>query len=742
MRGFMSNGIQSSEEIKHDNQFGYLLIAFCVLLLYFSIVNSYIRYSRTVLPSGDPYQYTLGWFNLLDLSHFDYLKGILRSFKANWYWLMNLSISFFSPLLIKEPFSISFVNFFMWGLASASYFRLARQLKFNISFSFMSAWLIWLFPINFGFLEYSAIPVIALDSMFMGALNLAMANTLAFVITPQRMRNAIIAGISVGLAIWGRGNSLAVVSLIFFCPFIYLLFRIRNAEIKKTVCNLLIFAAIVGAMCAFYYGMQSPGILKYYKDHLRLSTGHHWSLKDSMQFLINVPGFFFWRAENSFPTVFFTVSGHALILVSLFLSMVLPVENRMRSIVRLFSVTGAFIYFATFIFNVIFFTDPIITIYNCLLIYAPMRIGLSLCVISMLVMFILFMKISFRRWAMLPMAVFIVFFGMMMAKAQIPEFISGSPSPREVEMFAKNIDSLLDGKTISILWYRGYNTPIIRFYRIKNDIPDLNMYRNKYADDIWTPIFRPSEKTNEMRIKVREEVKKHFEEAGFIIIPEYLDYYGPQNPYAFFQFRDEIQNYLNSPESPRFVVRMILHDFGNQRLLILQRESEAGGLGAPFPLPYGLISESLPHDFKGVPEIVNQTIPFSTNIRIKASNQTGDYDARWAFDGSTNQGSFWEITGEYPFWVRLDFGKKQKILSYSLAAGEVAERMPTAWRLEGSMNKKNWVKLDEQSGLDNWSPFETKKWQLQNPNEYRYYRLYFTKGENPNILRIYEIGFL
>ena len=566
-----------------EAKFGYVLIGFTILVLYIVTISYYVRFCNWVIPRGDPFTYTNGFFMLLDRADANYFATFHYVFSSSWYWLLNGMIAFFSPILVKEPFSFSLVNFVMWGLAVASFYRLVRYFKLGSEFSFIAAWILMLFPINYGFLTYSSIPVMGLDAMFLGALHVAIANMIIFVIDPGKKRNACLAGICVGLVVWGRGNSLPVVIMVIFCPLILILYKLWQEKIVRVYLNFLIFLSISTSMAICFYITNWQRLSGYYVSHVTFVTRHQWNLNDAMMYIKNIPGFFFWRFEDSIVTIAMSFFLHSLVLFSVYMTFRSDIDLYKKKICMLFSITGAFIYFGTYFINILLFTDPLMNIYNCLLIYAPMRIGITLSIIAMLTIFVLKNNIKIKQWTIFPIIFFVIIFGAVMTKIQTPKPIPGVPTPVEIESFAKNIDGLLGKGTISILWYRHYNPNILRYYRLKNDLPDANIYRGKYYDDIWWP----HDYSEKKRMMVREELKDHFENATMIVIPEYVDSYGLQNPYSFYQFRDEFPRYLNSPDAPRFVVRMLLYDYYDNRLLVLQRESEAKGLGEPLKLPYG-----------------------------------------------------------------------------------------------------------------------------------------------------------
>jgi hypothetical protein len=568
----------------------YSMIATFVACMYCGIIGPYLTFSSTVLPMGDPFTYTNGYFLLLDTAQRDFSAGLKLAFNANWYWMFNVPIALLSPILVKEPFSLSMVTFIMFGFATASFFRLGRHLQYPVSIAVLVALIPWIFPINFGFQDYSSIAVLGLDSMFMALLNLCIATLLVFALEPYSWRNAAVAGTATGLAIWGRGNSIVVVGMIGFVPVLALAYRVwRNRRIPWI--NVAIFAGISGSMTVLFFGKMGGPISGYYTAHLAFVERHVWNWHDAMPYLKNVPGFFFWRAEDSALTISLTWVLHALVAASMYF--VWRVSSiRHRDALALICATGVFIYFVTFVANIVLWTDPLITIYNALLIYAPMRIGMTLAALAVVGACVSTNRLTLSRQVMVPAMAVLVVYGVWLTKVQSPQATPGMPTPRAVEAFAKSINDRLNGNSISVLWYRHYSPAILRYYLRKNG-SDLNLYTDKYYNDIWQAYDYGEEK----RLKVREEIRSAFLNAGAVIIPEYVDYYGFANPYSFYHMRDEFPRYLNSPGSPKLVVVAILQEYDDQHLLVLQRESLANGQGEPLKLPYG--PSSSPHDDYG-----------------------------------------------------------------------------------------------------------------------------------------------
>ena len=157
------------------------------------------------------------------------------------------------------------------------------------------------------------------------------------------------------------------------------------------------------------------------------------------------------------------------------------------------------------------------------------------------------------------------------------------PPPKEVETFSVNVSNFLKGESLSLLWYGYYNHQIINYYRLKNNLDTVAIQRGKFFDGLWAGL----DFSEESRKRTRQEIRDQFEKAKAIIIPEHMDCYYQRNPYPLYRFREEVANYLNAPDSPKFIIKQILKDHKVCNLLVLQREDIAKGQGEPLKLPYG-----------------------------------------------------------------------------------------------------------------------------------------------------------
>lgn len=723
---------------------GYFAIAIAVLLLYvFSVKYSFL-YHEAKVPRGDPFSYTVGFFSLIDGLHANFCRTFFSIFYGRgWYWLINCLISILYPFIFKEPYSIALVNFVVFGFATASIFRLARYLSFNMSVAFLMSMLLWLFPSNYGFQHPISLMQMQLDTAFLFAVIMAVANLLIYAFSVEKTKNAFWAAVSIGFAVWGRGNSLPYISICVFFPMIIIVKKLLSIEEqkKKALFNFAGFSLTIIILAGGFYVLNWKALSGYYGVHASV-VKHQASINFAgiLGYLKDLPGGFYRYREPYWP---FTIGSHLLVLLSL--CGVTFVRNKnltsdKKDFLKIISVTGGIIFYGILFFNLVFFNDPNFAASHN---FALMLAGLVFCGFSLSASFVGSFKFKSRfRVNEIVILVLIcfcfMFYGRYFIKKHTPlDFDLSAANPREVEAFACGIDKFLAGRSLAVLWYEMYNGPIINYYRIKNNLPMISFYTNEFYTDLWLPPYSPNN-----REKILNGIKKTLSEADFIIIPEFSDSYYKYEPYPFYHCSDDLASYLNSPESPKFVVRWLLHEPGNIRLLLLQKEKDALNEVLvdfePLKLPYGPSNLSIKSKYSLVPSD-KLAIPAKNPI-IEVSNQTGTHHYERAFDRSITPDSFWEVGGQYPFWMVFEYRDKMKINKYFLQTGECSERMPIDWQLQGSMDGKDWVTLDKRENEKKWEINEKRNYILSDPQEYEFYRLYFTNGGQPDILRIYEIG--
>jgi hypothetical protein len=447
-----------------------------------------------------------------------------------------------------------------------------------------------------------------------------------------RTASALLTGLVVGITVWGRGNSLPVIGLVVLWPALLALrfaWRSRDAEVWI---NVIMAGIVAGLITIEFYAQYWGPLISYYGVHASYVEEHHWTLKGAMPFIMNVPGFMYWRGEDSVACVGLTFASHlfAVLMLGLALWPRGPFSNHFAS--RHLIIGGAVIYFGTYLVDMTFFANdqPGFSIYQSLLVWRPMLIGLSLLLVVIVISLFERFGPMIDRLTPVPLAALALGWGVMWTHIYTPwDSARQWPSPRTVERFAVNLDQLADEGKVAVLWYRGWNEAVLNYYRLENDLPPANSFttdrlsylppvtlstvlhpleyyhrlmserksvkslRAQHHDNMWSM----ADYSEENRVRTLEDVEYQFTHASLIVVPEYIDQYMSNEPYAFYKFKNDWAAWLNSDAAPRFRVLMLLQETPEWRLLVLQRENLAHRRGDPFRLPYGNRPNSPPPDY-------------------------------------------------------------------------------------------------------------------------------------------------
>ena len=122
-------------------------------------------------------------------------------------------------------------------------------------------------------------------------------------------------------------------------------------------------------------------------------------------------------------------------------------------------------------------------------------------------------------------------------------------------------------------------------------------------------------------------------------------------------------------------------------------------------------------------------VPFSANEDVAAS-----------VDGQNDKWCI-EHKGEVVVW-QLKVNTPKKVSSYSItSANDVEKRDPSSWKMEGSVDGKQWTLLDEHK---NEAPFASrhlkKSYPIAKPDAYAFYRLSFTPSAEVTHFQVAEIS--
>lgn len=106
-----------------------------------------------------------------------------------------------------------------------------------------------------------------------------------------------------------------------------------------------------------------------------------------------------------------------------------------------------------------------------------------------------------------------------------------------------------------------------------------------------------------------------------------------------------------------------------------------------------------------------------------------------------NTGNFWVYKGVNAY-LQFNFSEPQVLTQYIFTpnAGTIA-RAPKDWTLVASNDKQNWVTLDTQAGITDWTGTTTKTFDFSNATAYSYYRINFTAPQSGDIYRVATFDF-
>ena len=115
---------------------------------------------------------------------------------------------------------------------------------------------------------------------------------------------------------------------------------------------------------------------------------------------------------------------------------------------------------------------------------------------------------------------------------------------------------------------------------------------------------------------------------------------------------------------------------------------------------------------------------------ITASGSVSAYYRPYkAFDGveahDTNNRDSWAVGGNSG-WLQVEMPAAQRVGMYSIKAINFSDRQPKDWELLASNDGVNYTVIDSHSGVDNWSPRETKEFMVDDAGLYTHFKINIT----------------
>jgi hypothetical protein len=462
---------------------------------------------------------------------------------------------------------INFILYFIWCLFT---FRLGKILLRNKFSQVVFSLLPWAFPMNFGMVEYSSPGTMGLDAAFVPMLGIALVSFFLLLSKPNSQRLAFLSAVSCTFAVFGRGNSLPVVLLVIFVPFLALLIWAKHNNFRSVF---TFFGVLSLGTFYFYFSNWGP-ISNYYNNHLQFVERQSYNFQDFKPYILNIPGFMFWRSENSFSTISLSVIIHLLVLTSAILVFKRRKSFSSFDLSLTLKVTGIFIYFGTYFANLLLFTDPLMNIYNALLIWRPMLLGL-LCLLFGYFPSIKGFETKQRFSVFL---IFLMVFSSLFTVKQTPwEWESNRPKPVDVQRLVQKLSTQ---ESVSLLWYGNINPQILDYYYTKENSKQLSIYRGANYNNLWSPW----DYSDSNRSLVAGEILEQFNNASVVIVPEYLNQYQLGQPYAINHFRSEFLKLYATNSLPPMKIIDVISENDKDRLLVLSKNVKDDSLGSWKPV--------------------------------------------------------------------------------------------------------------------------------------------------------------
>ena len=562
-----------------------LLIICSVLLLYLFSVPVSIKWYMANVPSGDGFTYASGYFQLLDEIHNNgYLAEVHRIFRSPWrYWNQPLLVAIFSPLLVKQAFSLAIINFVALLLSTVAMYRLYWIVTKSSWISLLLAFGFWFYPCSYGFAGAPDVNLLSLsiDFVHVHTIAIAVATTLTFALNPSNLVHALIAGVCSGIAVWSRGNSPPYLAISICIPVFFVLYQSfwqKRGDVSRVRLGLVAYLILALLLTRWFYLINYEAIRTYYSAAFSGEALAGGSFEKAITSLSQYRDGFFrlavgehryqnWVGQLWLRNVLCILPNAFAIFATWYCWMPSTRMNEwQRRSVRLIVTNGLFLFFGIFLFLTVGLR--VILQEFGLATFMPMAIGFQLIVSACVLRFSFErdwrIESSFRRRAV-AITVLLLACSITVSPIDRSNLRAGVVSGRDMEMFSIGIDRWADPGKLAFLWYGTYNRSVINYFRIKNDLPPYQVYENEFFDALWIPTGPPNKE------RMTQALDKIFSEADFIILPEKLSSYADGHVFPLNTYPVVLDDFLNSRPRLPFKIRERIIESSSNSLLLLER---------------------------------------------------------------------------------------------------------------------------------------------------------------------------
>ena len=702
---------------------------------------------------GDSYTYEASLYYVMDRASDHYwatLYDMATGGSPHNASLMPILVALFSPLLIKEPSSLVFVNFIAILGAILLLRKLLVQMIVNDRVATIVSMLLWFMPFNYTQrIDTTSLLSLMPDTLFLWMMCIASILTIKYLSFPENWKYALASAVSVGLAIWARGNSFSYVGLLGALVVISISIRCIRIPSRLVINNFIAWLVTTALIVAFFFYYHHARIADYYGLIYSLNIGSYTlekSINGGIWIINNIPGVFFTHGRDNIVTYLVSYGFHIYFVWLLWYAFFHQRITGSQVLIRTSLLFSSLYYLLGLVFGCLSFGAIYsLASFRVLGPFAPILVGI---VISIAVL--LAISLNEKKWVakrnggylILGGAIIIVVYANVLTnKYMQTEERASDPSAGlytgDYQAFSLNFSEITKGKPVAFLWYRDLTSVGIFYYqqklsrfdpRKKTATVNLVNLHNLFYTSLDPKLVSTSD-------EFRSTVKKVLSDADFILIPEILDDYKDRqrNPGLFSTYYQVLAEVLNDAEGPNYIVKAIVNESGGHRIFLLEKVSD----------PMASDEQFFEKNWGTTDQRLQRNYPGASMFGYVPEEHEIDYSYSLLKDESFS--SFVEFTVKKKT-IKLYSYKPIKVDVYQISSGlhvpESLDRGPFRWELYGALNGGEWKLIDERKLTQRWKDSETRSFKINSPGEYNRYKFKFIEAEVANsCCRIYEIHF-
>ena len=655
------------------------------ILLYLSNLNINFSYHSNIVPTGDPFSYTVSLIQLHKNLLTNYIYGVGQAFlSSQWYYAYKLPLVIFAYIIPFEPYFYYFINYFYFFIFLVSFFYFLQTFEENLRKNIVIALLLAICPFLTGFQSPISLNLLQLDTQFF-LLSLSFFSLCLAFLKKQGLSKSLLIAIVGGLFIWSRGNSIFYLLILIIFPIIFYLIGLRNKTIDLNLLNLVIPIFVILVFFCWYMYFCYKALVEYYSVHSILLNNYEYSLynliKNLIKIFINYPGRFLTQEANLINYISILINAF-LLFFALLIFFLKKVKEAMHNYYN--SLLVSFLTYFFILFFLVFNLSPWLDD-NTYVDHAKIMILVPvICILGMLIQFI-FIKVQLNSLIFIICIILIFLQNNKLNRASYNNLLSifygNNPNlvkPKELENFALNVFKETNNRNIAILFYNFYNNPIIDFYRLKNNLQSARMSNEDVSQVIRPIVGNPEQFVS--REKFKEYMKNVIDKYDYLIMPLYFEEYSKISHLLISNYKEEALSVLKESKD-KFLPIKILND--TVQLVLLKK----------------IDRKTYDNLTLYYPDLNQNKIAILPNDKFIPSelNTMGEL-----FDN--NLSTFYER--HYINKIELEIYLKNKIQlkSYSFEFGEhfpeSIARLPKNWKLKMYyFEEKKWITIDEKKTI-------------------------------------------